>query len=1114
MLEKGQQDPTGKATIGKFQNRLRVRRCWASCALLGALSAAALAQLRPRVAPELGLQTGDPSGPIAFSPDEQRLATGSVDGSLKLWDLSTGLQLRTLSTGGHQVEGVAFSPDGRLLATAGGSDQSVKLWDAESGQELRTLSCSRSGARGDLEVIKVAFSSDGQLLTAANNDTGVTIWEVSSGKQVSEFRSSAGLDRVVDVAPDARQAATAAADFKSVELWDLTTGNKIRTLQGHSDSLRTLLFSHDGRHLASGGDLVAKVWDVASGQELYSLPGNEDSRNFAFSRDGVLLARAADKTIKIYEAASGRERVTINGDSASYIRDVAFSPSGRWLASVIYNPVKSLGLVKVWDVATGREVRALEGYTRGVEALAFDRTSGLLAVGNRDLTVNLWDIGTGREMHTFPIRSQSLNWGPMAVAFSSDGRWLASSDTEIDLKQVINNTVTVREVATGQEIQSIMGFNNSVVSITFSPDGKLLAASDYNGGLRILDTATWGEDEGFKIEQRSLSQLAKLSPAGILMLPRVSVAFSPDGRWLAIDRPDAIVIWNVAAHQIARTIDGTNIRSFAFSPDSKKLASVDQGALKISICEVETGNRLADIPIDSVEINKVAFSPDSRWLAAAGEDHVVRLLDVVTGRELRNFVGHAGAVKAVVFSPDGRWLFSGSDDGSVRVWEPSTGAAVALLSTINNSENWIVVTNDGLFDGSPEGTQKLVAWRMGGHVYPPDRFFTDYYTPGLLAKLFAGEHPTPQVDLAALKLPPEVHVSSSASGSAAQQQRISVAVEAVDRGGGIGEVRLYQNGKLVGVRSGTAEAKSRQTFEVDLVPGENVLKAVGFSKDRVQGNDDVVQVVLESPALKKPDLHVLAVGINEYEDPRFDLDFAQPDAQSLAQFFQKHDGLFNSADVVTLLSKEATKANIQHALDDLAERAKPEDVVLVYLAGHGVGLGEQFYFLPHEMRTEMDEEAAIRKYGIPASVLGDALLRMKALKQILILDTCESEGALPLIAKAVMFRARGLGSAEEKAVKMLARSQGVYLIAASTKQQYAYEVPELGHGLLTYALLSGLGEKGQPQAPTTSEGIITVYSLLQYVNQSVPELTEKYHAGEKQYPVSSNTGQDFPLWLR
>jgi len=192
--------------------------------------------------------------------------------------------------------------------------------------------------------------------------------------------------------------------------------------------------------------------------------------------------------------------------------------------------------------------------------------------------------------------------------------------------------------------------------------------------------------------------------------------------------------------------------------------------------------------------------------------------------------------------------------------------------------------------------------------------------------------------------------------------------------------------------------------------------------------------------------------------------------------------------------------------------AKPEDVVILYLAGHGIGLGQQFYFLPHEMHTEMDEEAAFRKYGIPASALGEALFQIPALKQVLILDACQAESALPILAKAVM--KRGPGGAEQTAAKMLARSRGFFLLAASTKQQYAVEVPELGHGVLTFALLTGLGEKGEPRAPTSTDGLVTIYSLLQYVNQQVPELTERYDDGEKQYPVSYNTGMDFPLILR
>jgi uncharacterized caspase-like protein len=259
----------------------------------------------------------------------------------------------------------------------------------------------------------------------------------------------------------------------------------------------------------------------------------------------------------------------------------------------------------------------------------------------------------------------------------------------------------------------------------------------------------------------------------------------------------------------------------------------------------------------------------------------------------------------------------------------------------------------------------------------------------------------------------------------------------------------------------------------------------------------------------KPLLYLLAVGINEYEDPSFDLAFARPDVDAVLSFFEQHGNkLFNSVKPTRLVDKQATKSNVLDALDRTAQMAQQEDVVMVYLAGHGVGLGQQFYFLTHEMRKQIDEDAAIQRFGITASAFGDKLRRMKALKQVLILDTCESSTALPILAKATF--ARGRGATEEKALKMLARAEGIYLIAASTQQQRAFEVKELGHGVLTYALLSGLGEKSAPQALAPGERMVTVKSLVTYLNQEVPVLTKKYHR-EKQYPVSWEAGMDFPL---
>jgi WD40 repeat protein len=1044
--------------------------------------------------PELVLQVGHAGGVsrVAFSPDGRWLAAGNwVDGTVKLWEIETGRELRALRGHRSRVEAVVFSPDGRFLASAS-SDKTVKLWDVSTGQQLRTF----TGHKG--WVTAVAFSPDGRLLASGSHDM-------------------------------------------TIKLWDAGTGRELRALAGHSEWVNTVAFSPDGRWLASGsssgrqgGDSTVRIWDVATGRERRVLSGHTASVNAVdFSPDGQTVASASsDTTIRIWDLATGKELRTLAGHGAEVNSLAFFTPGGRQLASASGGKRGRDTTVRVWDLATGRELRRLVGHTAFVYSVAVSAGGQTLASASFDGVIKLWDGATGRELRALASGNVSL---VHALAFSPDGGWLVTGDSD---------GASLWDLSGRREVRRLG--SERVLGVAFSPDGQWLASASFNGTIRLLDIPNAQERRAFP------GHTGKVLPYGTKFSP---VAFSPNGRALASGYSNSVKLWDLATGRELGTLVGHTglVQALSFSPDGRRLASAGLDKT-VKLWEVSTGRELHTMAHQAPEVHAVAFSPDGRWLASAGNDGTVRLWDaatgrewrtlsahrgtvhavtfspdgrrlasggldqtlrlweVATGRELGNLAGHTARIYSVAFSPDGRLLATGGHDGSTRLWDVAAGSQLALLATMRKSGDWVVVTPDGLFDGSEQGTEKLVAWRIRNRTYPLNRFFADYFTPGLLARLLAGERPRPTLELAALKLPPDVRVTSPTAGSVFKQERVAVTVEATEQGGGVAEVRLYHNGKLVGTRPGAPGATSAYAFAIDLIPGENLIQASALSQDRIESKDDGARVTYEAPQVARPALHVLAVGINAYEDPSFNLGFARPDAEALARFFEQRGGqLFGPVNVIKLLDKSATKGNILQQLDHLTQRARPEDVLIIYLAGHGVGLGQQYYFLPHEMRKESDEDAAVQRYGLSAARLSEALHRASALKQVLILDACHSETALDILAKVA--RSRGLGTAEEKAFKMLARAYGIHLIAASTKQQYALEVPDLGHGVLTYALLSGLGEKGPPQA-ATPDGLITVFSLLRYVSDQVPELAEKYHAGNKQYPVSINTGMDFPLALR
>jgi WD40 repeat protein len=801
------------------------------------------------------------------------------------------------------------------------------------------------------------------------------------------------------------------------------------------------------------------------------------------------------------QVINGETRMTLT-QSGPISRGADISPDGKYLLT------GGLGRFSFWDISKGVKISRYSAQlpqimgtwlTTGIIPVAFVSNGKYALAGGEELT--LWDLSSGK------VIKRIGNDLASSIGVSADGRTvLTCIESEWSFKE---DELITHDVNSGNKVNKWNAANSGGI-IALSPDGKF--AMSTGGGAR---------------------------------------------KSVASDR-GVIHLWDVSRGKAIGTFAGTGknkglgeaVLAMAFSPDGKyALSGGTDGSLRL--WDLASGRELEAIQAHegSVGTKAVAFSPDGRSvLSVGGSDGLAKLWNISSGSLIRAFqvsddyfVGikrMGGLVSGwVAFTPDGKRIVYMGSDASFRIFDVATGGEIASLIEFDDGE-WLVVTAEGYYNASERGAEYLKV-KFEGTDFSVDQFYDVFYRPDIVAAKLSGQDISGLISVTmkdVQKSPPPL-VEFTSQTASTDQKEMKVCYRVKSNGGGIGEVRLFHNGKLIqsdgyyreiagstADKTQLASLDSKAIYEdmrsvsikgnvdavplsvklkgdvfegcknVEAIPGENEVSVTAFN-----GNNTIqsyMKTINFSSGVKPedPHLYILSIGINQYTDSNVNLKYAVKDAKDWEEKLKTQSATLYKPQNIhysLLTDREATKTNIVNKVNELSNTIKPQDSFILFVAGHGVLLQNQYYMLTHDFSGQVSDANMISSNEIV-----EMSKKIKSLSQLFIFDTCHAGGVDYIIS--------GLYDAR---MSVLAKKMGLHIYASANDKQAAMDGYK-GNGLFTYTLLNGLNNN--KEADKNKDGKVTVVGLGEYSKKMTTNISKEI--GHRQTPLIINFGKDNPIY--
>ena len=1068
---------------------------------------------------DLVLQTGHTGAvkSISFSPDGKYFVS-SDSKTIKLFEVNTGKELRTICGFSNLVSTAVFSEDGKYIAAAvmeKDFSYSLYIWESATGKQYKSF------GKEPVSTEVVLFSKDGKNLITGGWDNKIKIWNIEKGEVIKEFVGHESIISCIDLSSDGKKIVSGSWD-KTIKLWDVESGALLKTFSGHRMELTNVHLSPDNKIIVSSSkDSTVRVWDTETGKALYT--NNSPKGTFlssAISPDGKTYAGCCwDNSIHLWAIATGKELLEIKGSMLPFY-SVVYNHDGKIIAGGSYT------YIKFYDPSSGAEIKSFNGHMNMIKGISVSADGKYIASAGSEGMVKIWDFATGKRINSYTNYSSNA----ASMNFSPDSKFIACANI-YDIRLI--------NILSGKEVDFTTGHTLPITGIGFSPDGKYIASASMDKTIKLFDIGT----------QKLIRTFS-----GIEALIATPV-FSPDGKYIATPDINFVKVWETSSGKLLPIFTEFEvvINAVSFSPDGKYLIGASSQNIS-NVWEFPSGKKVKVLTGHGWEVKSANFSPDNKFIVSGSSDQTIIQYDAETGKEINRLLGHTDRVNSVVFSPDNKYIVSGSDDGTFKIWDRKKGELITTFTTAG--DEFVISTPDNYYYISRYGYD-LVSFRVGNHAYPFEQFDLKYNRPDIVLNRI-GYAPKEVIDAyknaykkRMKKLGfsenmfnddfhlPVINLMNMASlPPTATDKFVTLKIKATDSKYKLDRINIWINDVPIYGENGVSVASLMKDsivkdFKVELANSLNKIQVSCINDKGVESFKETTQIRYENKTASKPNLYLIVMSVSDYKDSRYKLGYASKDGHDLVRLFTSNKTSYSNIFVDTLFDNRATKENFATIKTKLSA-ANVDDQIILFVSGHGL-LDDSldFYYASYDCDFNKPALRGISYYSIE-----NLLDNIPPRKKLLMIDACHSgevdkdelkvddnnsnvtladgsRGGL----KTYSYRGIGIIDDGENHIGLsnsfelmqdlftnLNRGSGAIVISAAAGKGYALESPEWNNGVFTYAVQSGLMKKA---ADLDKNGTITVAELKNYVIHEVETLTK---GAQKPTSRKDNLNIDYVIW--